>query len=92
MINSSRVLVFAMLSTASGWGLPSQDSPKFNESTDITGGVDDGARDRRQLRDVSLHCWNARRFNDQTSKICCLDDWSVPTPRLSSPPTALLRA
>ena len=89
MINSIRVLVFAMLSTASGWGLPSQDSP--NESTDITGGVD-GARDRRQLRDVSLHCWNARRFNDQTSKICCLDDWSVPTPRLSSPPTALLRA
>ena len=91
MINSSRVLVFAMLSTASGWGLPSQDSPKFNESTDITGGVD-GARDRRQLRDVSNFCWHARTMNNPTSKTCCLDDWSVPTPRLSSPPTALLRA
>ena len=66
MINSSRVLVFAMLSTASGWGLPSQDSP--NESTDITGGVD-GARDRRQLGSPG-----------------CDEDWSVPTPRLSSPP------
>ena len=26
MINSSHALVFAMLSTASGWGLPSHDS------------------------------------------------------------------
>ena len=39
MIKSSRVLVLAMLSSASGWGLPSND----------TGGVD-GARDHRQRR------------------------------------------
>ena len=44
-----KVLVFAMLSTASGWGLPSNDSLlPSNESTNITGGVD-GARDRRHL-------------------------------------------
>jgi len=44
MINSSRALVFAMLSTASGWGLPSHDSLLSpNES-----GVD-GPRDRRKL-------------------------------------------
>ena len=49
MINSSRALVFAMLSTASGWALPSHDSLlSSNESTSITGGVD-GPRDRRQL-------------------------------------------
>eukprot|EP00964_Phaeocystis_antarctica_P128159 scaffold91898_cov69-Phaeocystis_antarctica.AAC.1 len=48
MINSSRALVFAMLSSASGWGLPSHDPLlSSNESTDITGGVD-GPRDRRQ--------------------------------------------
>ena len=46
MINSSRVLVLAMLSTASGWGLPSHD-PLFS-SNDTAGGVD-GARDQRQL-------------------------------------------
>ena len=39
MINSSLMLVLAMLSSASGWGLPSND----------TGGVD-GARDQRQLQ------------------------------------------
>ena len=39
LIKSSRVLVLAMLSSASGWGLPSND----------TGGVD-GARDHRQRR------------------------------------------
>ena len=45
MINSSLALVFAMLSTASGWGLPSHDSLLSpNES-----GVD-GPRDRRQLQ------------------------------------------
>ena len=44
-----KVLVFAMLSTASGWGLPSNDSLlSSNESTNIMGGVD-GARDLRQL-------------------------------------------
>ena len=44
MINSSHALVFAMLSTASGWGLPLHDSLHSpNES-----GVD-GPRDRRQL-------------------------------------------
>ena len=49
MINSSRALVFAMLSSASGWGLPSHDPLlSSNESTNITGGVD-GPRDRRQL-------------------------------------------
>ena len=49
MINSSRVLVLAMLSTASGWGLPSHDPLlSSNESTNITDGVDD-ERDRRQL-------------------------------------------
>ena len=46
MINSSRVLLLAMLSTASGWGLPSHDPLlSWNE----TGGVD-GARDQRQLQ------------------------------------------
>ena len=49
MINSSLMLVLAMLSSASGWGLPSHDPLlSSNESTDITGGVD-GPRDRRQL-------------------------------------------
>ena len=49
MINSSRALVFAMLSTASGWGLPSHDPPlSSNESTNVTGGTD-SPRDRRQL-------------------------------------------
>ena len=48
-----KVLVFAMLSTASGWGFPSNDSLLLsNESTSITGGVDD-ARDRRQLKGCS---------------------------------------
>ena len=45
MINSSRVLVLAMLSSASGWGLPSHDSLL---SSNGMGGVD-GARDQRQL-------------------------------------------
>ena len=45
-----KVLVLAMLSTASGWGLPSNDSLlSSNESTNITDGVD-GARDLRQLK------------------------------------------
>ena len=45
MINSSHALVFAMLSTASGWGLPSHDSLHSpNES-----GVD-GPRDRRHTQ------------------------------------------
>ena len=45
-----KVLVFAMLSTASGWALPSNDSLLLsNESTNITDGVD-GARDRRHLQ------------------------------------------
>ena len=49
MINSSHALVFAMLSTASGWGFPSLDSLLSpNESTHVTGGVD-GPRDRRRL-------------------------------------------
>ena len=48
-----KVLVFAMLSSASGWGLPSNDSLlSSNESTNITGGVD-GARDLRQLMPYS---------------------------------------
>ena len=47
MINSSRVLVLAMLSKVSGWGLPSHD-PLF--SSNGMGGVD-GARDQRQLHD-----------------------------------------
>ena len=39
-----------MLSSASGWGLPSHDPLlSSNESTNITGGVD-GARDQRQLQ------------------------------------------
>ena len=41
-----KMLVFAMLSSASGWGLPSLLSS--DESTNIMGGVD-GARDGRQL-------------------------------------------
>ena len=55
MINSSRALVFAMLSTASGWGLPSHDSLLSpNES-----GVD-GPRDRRQLGSgSSCDYWSA---------------------------------
>ena len=45
-----KLLVLAMLSTASGWGLPSNDSLlSSNESTNITDGVDT-ARDRRQLQ------------------------------------------
>lgn len=49
MINPSHALVFAMLSTASGWGLPSHDDSLLspNES-----GVD-GPRDRRQLQGAS---------------------------------------
>ena len=57
MINSSHALVFAMLSTASGWGLPSHDSLHSpNES-----GVD-GPRDRRQLQGSGSSCdygWSA---------------------------------
>ena len=45
MINSSRVLVLAMLSSASGWGLPSNDTLL---SWNDTGEVD--ARDQRQLQ------------------------------------------
>ena len=69
MINPSHALVFAMLSTASGWGFPSLDSLLSpNESTHVTGGVD-GPRDRRQLGSGSR----------------CDSDWSVlSTPRLSS--------
>eukprot|EP00964_Phaeocystis_antarctica_P009205 scaffold4996_cov49-Phaeocystis_antarctica.AAC.2 len=70
MINSSHaLLVFAMLSTASGWGLPSHDSLLSpNESTQVTGGVD-GPRDRRQLG------WGSS----------CDSGWSVvPAPRLNS--------
>ena len=45
-----KVLVFAMLSTASGWGLPNEPLLELNEeSTSITVEVD-GARDRRQAR------------------------------------------
>ena len=45
-----KVLVFAMLSTASGWGLPNDPLLESNEeSTSITVEVD-GARDRRQAR------------------------------------------
>jgi hypothetical protein len=40
-----KVLVFAMLSSASGWGLPKDDPLSSND----TGGVD-GARDQRQLQ------------------------------------------
>ena len=70
MINSSHaLLVFAMLSTASGWGLPSHDSLLSpNESTHAAGGVD-GPRDRRQLG------WGSS----------CDGGWSVvPAPRLTS--------
>ena len=45
-----KVLVLAMLSTASGWGLPNDPLLESNEeSTSITVEVD-GARDRRQAR------------------------------------------
>ena len=44
-----KVLVFAMLSSTSGWGLPSDDPLLLSkEATNIMGGVD-GARDGRQL-------------------------------------------
>ena len=43
-----KVLVLAMLSSASGWGLPNNSPLSSNESSNITGGVDD-ARDRRHL-------------------------------------------
>ena len=47
MINSSRVLVLAMLSSASGWGLPSHDPLlSWNDTGEV-----DGARDQRQLHD-----------------------------------------
>ena len=53
-----KLLVFVMLSTASGWGLPSNDSPLLsNESTNIMDGVD-SARDRRQLGCVCDHGCN----------------------------------
>ena len=73
MINSSRALVFAMLSSASGWGLPSHDPLlSSNESTNITGGVD-GPRDRRQLG------------HELGSGSSCDGSWSVlPAPRLIS--------
>ena len=46
MINSSRVLVLAMLSSASGWGLPSHDPLlSWNDTGEV-----DGARDQRQLQ------------------------------------------
>ena len=49
-----KVLVFAMLSTASGWGLPNDSLLLSNESTSITG-VDD-ARDGRQLAHRGCYC------------------------------------
>ena len=62
-----KVLVFAMLSSASGWGLPSNDSLlSSNESTNITDGVD-GPRDLRQLG-------NSRWDNDHPYGCSC--DWS----------------
>ena len=54
-----KVLVFAMLSSASGWGLPSNDSLLLsNESTNIMGGVD-SARDRRHLESCDRGAWVA---------------------------------
>ena len=45
-----KVLVFAMLSSASGWGLPNDSLLEPNEATSITGGPGvDGARGWRQL-------------------------------------------
>ena len=71
MINSTLVLVVAMLSPARGWGLPSHNSP--NETT-TTGGVD-GARDRRQMPPTQT-------FEEIRG---CNGGWSaVPTPRLLS--------
>ena len=76
MINSTLVLVVAMLSPARGWGLPSHNSP--NETT-TTGGVD-GAHDRRQLQ-------NGPRRTKEEIRLCN-GGWSaVPTPRQRlSPP------
>ena len=49
-----KVLVFAMLSSASGWGLPNDPLLESNDSTS-TDGVDD-ARDRRQLCSCDRRC------------------------------------
>ena len=47
------LVLFAMLSSADGWGLPSDDSLlESNEFTNIMGGVD-GAREGRQLHGCS---------------------------------------
>ena len=57
MINSSHALVFAMLSTASGWGLPSHDSLHSPNESAV-----DGPRDRRQLQGSGSSCdygWSA---------------------------------
>ena len=58
MTNFSRTLVLlAMLSTASGWGLPSNDSLlSSNESAHVTGV--DGARNRRQLDAFGPPCYS----------------------------------
>ena len=69
-----KMLVFAMLSSASGWGLPSHDPPL--SSNESTGGVD-GARVRRQLQ----------LLPGNPPGTSCNGNWSVlrPTPDLSPP-------
>ena len=59
MINPSHALILAMLSTASGWGLPSHDDSLLSPNESEV----DGPRDRRQLQGSSgLSCdydWSA---------------------------------
>ena len=49
MINPSHALILAMLSTASGWGLPSHDDSLLSPNESKV----DGPRDRRQLQGSS---------------------------------------
>ena len=63
MMNPIHALVFAMLSTASGWGLPSSHDDSLPSPADEAG--DDGPRDPRQL-EVKLPPVNTRRSCDSS--------------------------
>ena len=87
-----KVLVFAMLSSASGWGLPSGDPLlSSNESKNVAGGTD-GPRDRRQMAESNAISgwwgnpwWNDINFTPKVkgkAELVCSDSWSVPAPPL----------
>jgi len=66
-----KVLVFAMLSSASGWGLPSGDPLlSSNESKNVAGGTD-GPRDRRQMAESNAFSgWWDNMFNFKVKGKC----------------------